>query len=125
MAYFKHIPTDGQKGKITYNSSIVRGIVSLAVSEVSGVAVISKKRKGDRKTNKPKDLKESIRINFDKDGISVDVAIKVYYGYNVPDIAFKIQENIKHSVESMSEFKITRVDVHVEGVIFQDEEQAE
>lgn len=119
MSVFKHIPTGGQKGKITYNAGIVSGIVSLAVSEVDGVALLYKKKRGFIKRSGTK--KEGVKINFEDDGIYVDVSIKVYYGYNVPDIAFKIQQNIKHNVESMSEFKIANVDVHVLGVIFQED----
>jgi uncharacterized alkaline shock family protein YloU len=119
MATFKHIPTNGQKGKITYNAGIVSGIVSLAVSEVDGVALLYKNKKSLIKRGNTK--KEGVKINFEKDGIYVDVSIKVYYGYNVPDIAFKIQQNIKHNVEAMSEFKIANVDVHVFGIIFQEE----
>ena len=37
-------------------------------------------------------------------------------------MAFKIQESIKHNVESMTEYKIAQVDVKVLGVIFDDEE---
>jgi len=119
MATFKHIPTNGEKGKITYNAGIVSGIVSLAVSEVNGVALLYKNKKSLIKRGNTK--KEGVKINFEKDGIYVDVSIQVYYGYNVPDIAFKIQQNIKHNVESMSEFKIANVDVHVLGIIFQEE----
>jgi len=119
MATFKHIPTNGQKGKITYNAGIVSGIVSLAVSEVDGVALLYKNKKNLIRRGNTK--KEGVKINFEKDGIYVDVSIKVYYGHNVPDIAFKIQQNIKHNVESMSEFKIANVDVHVLGIIFQEE----
>lgn len=119
MASFKHIPTNGEKGKITYNTGIVSGIVSLAVSEVDGVALLYKNKKNLIKRSNTR--KEGVKVNFEKDGIYVDVAIKVYYGYNVPDIAFKIQQNIKHNVEAMSEFKIAKVDVHVLGVIFQEQ----
>lgn len=30
MAFFKRVPSDGQKGKVSYNSGIVSGIVQLA-----------------------------------------------------------------------------------------------
>lgn len=115
MANFKKVPSDGHKGKISYNTGIVNGIVSLAVSEISGVSLPSKNKKS--KLNK----KDGIRINIEKGEIYVDVSVLVDYGYNVPDVAFKIQENIKHNVESMSEFKIANIDVHVLGVLFKEE----
>lgn len=119
MATYKHYFSNGHKGKITYNKGIVSGIVSLAVSEVEGVALLYKNKK--RLLWRGSTRKEGVKVNFEKDGIYVDVSVKVFYGFNVPDIAFKIQQNIKHNVEAMSEFKIVKVDVHVLGVIFKDE----
>ena len=112
MSTFKKVPSDGQKGKISYNSSIVEAIVSIAVSEISGVTLCTKGRK------------TGIRVNFEKDGIFVDVSVNLAYGHNVPDVAYRIQESVKHNVEAMSEFKITKVDVHVNGVIFPEEANA-
>jgi len=113
MSTFKKVPSQGQKGKISYNSSIVEAIVSIAVSEISGVTLNTKGRG------------TGIRVNFEKDGgIFVDVSVNLSYGHNVPDVAFRIQESVKHNVEAMSEFKITKVDVHVNGVIFPEEQNA-
>ena len=81
MSIFKQVPSDGQKGKVSYNSGIVTGIVNLAVSEVEGVELLAGKKKG-------------LKLYFEKDGIYADISVKVDYGYNVPDVAFKIQETL-------------------------------
>ena len=44
MAHIR--PDNTQKGKISYNAGFVRGIVSLAVSEVDGVSFRVSKNKG-------------------------------------------------------------------------------
>lgn len=105
MAHMKHDPTSSQKGKVSYNSGIVAGIVALAISEVEGVSLLSTKNKG-------------IKLNFDKQGIIADIGVKVDYGYNVPSLAFKIQQSIKNNVESMTNYKVAKVDVHVQDVEF-------
>lgn len=107
MAHIRHDPTSTQKGKITYNSNIVIGIVALAIGEVEGVSLLNTKNKG-------------IKLNFDKTGISADIGVKVNYGYNVPSLAFRIQQSIKHNVESMTKYKVVKVNVHVQDVDFQD-----
>ncbi|MBO6262644.1 MAG: Asp23/Gls24 family envelope stress response protein [Clostridia bacterium] len=53
--------------------------------------------------------------------MNVSVIVNIYYGYSIPDVAYNIQQNIKHSVESMSKYKIGNIDVKVNGVIFPDE----
>ena len=48
----------------------------------------------------------------------MDISVIAYYGYKVPELAFRIQQNIKQMVESMTKYKIAKVDVHVTSVIF-------
>jgi len=105
MAHIRRDPSSTQKGKVSYNSGIVSGIVALAISEVEGVSLLSTKNKG-------------IKLNFDKQGIMADIGVRVDYGYNVPSLAFRIQQSIKHNVESMTNYKVAKVDVHVDDVVF-------
>lgn len=101
-------------GKIVYNSSIVKGIVSLAVTDVDGVA-----SRVDR-NGKPLS-KEEVKITFsDVKDVEVDVSVSVKYGFNIPDVAYNIQQSIKHNVETMSDYKIKNVDVHVVDVVFEE-----
>lgn len=108
MAHIRHDPTSTQKGKITYNSGIVSGIVALAVNEVEGVSLVNNKNKG-------------VKLIFDKQGIIADICVKVGSDSNVSSLAFKIQQSIKHNVESMTKYKVSKVDVHVQDVTFSDE----
>jgi uncharacterized alkaline shock family protein YloU len=105
MAHIRHDPTSLQNGKITYNTGIVNGIVALAINEVEGVSLLSNKNKG-------------IKLTFDKKGIIADISVKVDYDYDVPSLAFRIQQSIKHNVESMTRYKVSGVDVHIADVHF-------
>jgi uncharacterized alkaline shock family protein YloU len=40
------------------------------------------------------------------------------YGYNVPELAYRIQQTVKQSVENMTHFKVAQVDVHIKDVLF-------
>lgn len=108
MATFKRNSSSERKGKVTYNSKIVNGIVSLAVSDVAGVSLVKDGNK----------LLDSIKIALNGDSLAIDVTVDLIYGYNVSDVAFNIQQNIKHNVESMSKYKVASVDVHVKSVSF-------
>ena len=54
----------------------------------------------------------------EKDGIYADVSVVVKYGYNVPELAYRIQQSVKQSVENMTHYKVAEVDVHVLDVVF-------
>ena len=107
MAHIRHDPTATQNGKITYNPGIVSGIVAIAVNEVEGVTLLNNKNKG-------------IKLNFDKQGIIADISVQVDSNSNVSALAFKIQQSIKHNVESMTNYKVAKIDVHIQDVNFPD-----
>ena len=105
MAHIRHDPTTTQKGNITYNSGIVTGIVAIAIGEVEGVSLLDSKNKG-------------IKLSFEKQDIAADVSVMVDSTANVSSLAFKIQQSIKHNVESMTNYKVSKVDVHIQDVNF-------
>ncbi len=105
MSNFKLTANDKQKGKIVYNAGIVQNIVQLAVAEVEGTLPAEGKKGG-------------ISLYLERDGIYVDVSVGVKYGYNVPELAYRVQQSVKASVENMTRFKVAEVNVHIQDVVF-------
>lgn len=97
-------------GTINYNSDIVYSIVEIAVQEVDGVYSIMPNK--------------GLRLDFEKDGVYVDVSVTVKYSNRIPDLAFRIQQSIKQAVESMTKYRIVKIDVHVQDVVFPEEAPA-
>lgn len=116
---------DENKGQLTCNRNILLSIITLATKEINGVSqlyegFLSKTKKFFSK----KDCK-GVKIKFDlNSNLVIDVYVKVYYGYNVPELAFKIQENIKNNISSMVDMKTAKVNVHIIGVDFAKEDLA-
>lgn len=98
---------EDKNGKVVYNAGIVRGIVALAIDDVEGAQPLSGKKRG-------------ISLYIEKDGIYADVSVIVKYGYNIPELAYRIQQSIRQNVENMTKYKVAKVDVHVEDVVFED-----
>ena len=96
---------DKQSGKVVYNAGIIQNIVALAVQEVEGTLLIPGKR-------------NSINLYVDKDGVYADVSVIVKYGYDVPELAYRIQQSVKHNVENMTKYRVAKVNVHVQDVVF-------
>ncbi len=105
MSNIKLTSNNQQSGKIVYNAGIVQNIVALAVAEVEGTVPMQGKKNG-------------ISLYLEKDGIYADVSVVVKYGFNVPELAYRIQQSVKQSVENMTHFKVAQVDVHVLDVVF-------
>lgn len=105
MFNIKLNPKDGENGKVVYNAGIVHNIVALAIAEVEGALLVQGKRNG-------------ISLYLEKDGIYADVSVVVKQGCNVPELAYRIQQSVKQSVENMTKYKVAEVDVHVRDVVF-------
>lgn len=99
-----------ESGTISYSHSILKNIITLAIKEVKGVASLY--RSG------AKNAYSGVKIEFVGDTVIADIAVNIYYGYSVPDVAFKIQENVKRSIETMTEYKVRSVNVSVLSVTF-------
>ncbi len=116
------IEIDDEKSKdnVTYKKNVVMSIVSLATQEINGIASISRNSVSAVKSMFNKNINRGIIVDFDENAVSIEVFVNVMFGYSVKDVAFRVQENIKSSVESMTEFKVSSVNVHVIGVTFSD-----
>lgn len=111
------------KGKITCNRNILLSIITLATKEINGVSGLFDGFLAKTKKVFVKNDSKGVKIKFDINShLIIDVYVKVYYGYNVPEIAFRIQENIKNNISSMVDMKTAKVNVHVIGVDFMKEE---
>ncbi len=113
MAIYKRNTDEERKGKVTYNAGIVKGIIALAVNEVAGVSLKKRKRR---------DKLDEVKIEFVGEVVTVDVSCEITYGYNVPDVAYNIQQSVKHNIESMSKYKVNAVNVHIDGVTFNEDQ---
>ena len=88
---------------LLYGRNVVKDIIILAAKEIGGVACLQGK---------------GIRAEIFGKNINVDVYLVIEFGNSVPDVAYRVQENIKRSVETMTEYKIDTVNINVLGVRF-------
>ncbi len=105
MSNFRLTSENKQSGKTVYNAGIIEDIVALAIAEVEGTLPSQSKRNG-------------ISLYLEKDGVYADVSVVVKYGYNIPELAYRIQQSVKQSVENMTRFRVAEVDVHIQDVVF-------
>ncbi len=112
------VADEKSKDSVTYKKNVVISIVSLATQEINGIASISRNSVSALKSTFSKNMNRGIIVEFDETQVIIDVFVNVKFGYSVRDVSFRVQENIKSSVESMTEFKVKSINVHVVGVTF-------
>ena len=103
-------------GKISLDRKILVSIINLAAKEINGVESVTN-------TNRPwikkvfKKYDDGVEIKFEQNGaLTVDVYLNLYVGYNVPDVAYRVQENIRNSLATMVALKPLKINIHVNNV---------
>ncbi|MBQ7328037.1 MAG: Asp23/Gls24 family envelope stress response protein [Clostridia bacterium] len=104
---------DTNNGKITLDRKILSSIINLAAKEINGVESVTNTERSwfKRLFNRYDD---GVEIKFEKNGaLTIDVYLNIYVGYNVPDIAYRVQENIRNSLATMVALKPLKINIHV------------
>lgn len=110
------------KGDVKFEKNIVLSVINLATKEIAGVSSLVLNYGSCLSRLFNKNLYEGVKITYQNSVPSVDVYINVYYGFNVSEIAYRVQENIKNSIASMIDMNIDTINVHVLGADFSHEE---
>lgn len=126
MAIRKQKLVESEEGSLSYKRSVVLSIVKLATQEINGIASLCGNAFPFWKKLLNKNYNRGIVIEFGEDNeVYVEVYVNVLFGYSVKDVAFRVQENIKSSIESMTEFKVSSINVNVVGVVFVESEESQ
>lgn len=108
----KVVSKNDGNGKVVYSSEIIKNVVDCALDEVDGVVKYVKGEKSQKQS------RNYVKIDHVGDNLYIDVFVKLKNNVNVSDVASTVQHTIKNSLETMTEFKVKDVNVHVVDVDF-------
>lgn len=113
-------------GDIKISDDVIATLAVKAAKEIEGVtgmvggivgniaaAVLGKK---DASRGVDVDMKEGVAV--------ITLHIKVKYGMKIPEIAWKVQENVKTMVESITGISVDKINISVEAVDFAEDAPA-
>jgi len=114
-------------GELRIANEVVGVIAGLAATEVEGVAGMSGGLAGGiAEMLGRRNLSKGVKVEVGEEQAAIDLFVIVEYGVRIPDVAWKIQENVKRAIEIMTGLEVVEVNVHVQGVNFpQVEERVE
>lgn len=113
-------------GDIRIANEVVAVIAGLAAVEVEGVAGMSGGIAGGiAELLGRKNLAKGVKVEVGEAQAAVDLFVVVDFGVRIPDVSWHIQENVKRAIETMTGLDVVEVNVHVQGVHFQQEERPE
>ena len=104
-------------GTVKIANDVVTMIAGLAATEVSSVSAmvgnITNELMGKVGMKKqPKGVKVDI---IDKT-VSVELAVNLDYGFNIPTTCSKVQEKVKSAIETMTGLEVADVNIRIVGI---------
>jgi uncharacterized alkaline shock family protein YloU len=104
-------------GMIRIHKNVVASIASLAATEIEGVKRIGGDFKSGLMEIMGRKQSFSIKVEIDKnDEIKVDIPVVIKYGFNLPEVANKVQENVRQALEKMTNLAIKDININVQAI---------
>lgn len=104
-------------GTVKIANDVVAMIAGLAATEVEGVGAmvgnITNELMG--KVGMKKQTK-GVKVDILDGNVSVELAVTMEYGFNIPTTCNKVQEKVKNAIETMTGFKVSDVNIRIVGI---------
>lgn len=104
-------------GIIRIHDNVIASIAAVAATEIEGVKAIgSNFRIGILEFLEKKSV-SAIKVEKDKNAeITILIPLIIKYGFNIPEIANRVQESVRNALEKMTNLSIKDINVSVQGV---------
>ena len=104
-------------GVVQIADDVVAMIASLAATEVQGVNAMAGNITNELMSKVGmKKLTKGVRVDLQEDGVTVDLAINMDYGYNIPATCQQVQNKVKTAVENLTGLTCNNVNIRIAGV---------
>lgn len=101
-------------GTVKIANDVVAMIAGLAATEVEGVSAMVGNIPNELmgKVGMKKRTK-GVKIDILDGNVSVDLAVTLEYGFNIPTTCTKVQEKVKNAIETMTGFTVSDVNIRI------------
>ena len=104
-------------GNIKIHKNVIASIASIAAVEIDGVKRVGGDFRSGILELIGKKALMVIKVDIDKnDEMRLEVPLVIKYGFNIPDIANKAQENIRNALEKMTNLSIKYININVQAI---------
>lgn len=105
-------------GAIKIHNNVIASIAYLATLETDGVSRICDDVRSTLTHLLGKKTKSgAIGVRSEKpEGVSVTIPLVVKYGFNIPEVALKIQERVKATIEEATNLSVKDIIIKIKGV---------
>lgn len=111
---------DENIGSVKIADDVVASIASLATREVEGVSAMAGNVTGELMSRVGiRNMQKGVKVDILGGNVTVDLAVTVEFGYNIPATCQKVQSKVKAAIENMTGLTVTDVNIRIAGVNMQ------
>ena len=104
-------------GEVRIADSVVANIAVLAAKETEGVFDTVNNAANEIMTKVGmKSAAKGVRVAIVDGVVTVDLALIMQYGYNIPSTCKSVSEKVKNSIENMTGLTVDDVNIRIAGV---------
>ena len=104
-------------GTIKIHKNVIASIASIAAVEIDGVKRIGGDLKSGLYELVGKKALASIKVEIDRnEEVKIEIPLVIRYGFNVPDIAARVQENVRAALDKMTNLTVKDINVNVQSI---------
>lgn len=121
----KNMNNEINMGIVKISDEVVGVIAGLATTEINGIVGMSASLVGGitQILTGKKNLSKGVKVSVGENNAAIDLFVVVEYGVRIPDVALKVQQNVKRAVESITGLEVSAVNIHVQNVMISKAEE--
>ena len=112
----------GNNTQLSVSTEVLEKMAELAALEITGVKGISKKAIDIKGAIKSKSVVKGVKVESVNGAIAINIYICVDANTKIREVAEAVQNNVKDKIQTMTGSAVTRVNVNVEDVNFEEAE---
>ncbi len=113
-------------GTVKISEDVVGVIAGIAASEIEGVTGLNTATSGGitQVFTGKRNVNKGVKITISEGHAVIDMMLSTEYGYNIPDVVKKVQENVKETVESITGLAVDEINIFVTNITVKKQEPA-
>ena len=104
-------------GSVQIADDVVAMIASLAATEIDGVSALVGNITNELMSKVGmKKLTKCVKVDIIENVVTIDLAIILEYGFNIPKTCQKVQDKVKTAIETMTGLTVSDVNIRISSV---------
>ncbi|MGN0325750.1 MAG: Asp23/Gls24 family envelope stress response protein [Lachnospiraceae bacterium] len=104
-------------GSVQIADDVVAMIASLAATEIDGVSALVGNITNELMSKVGmKKLTKGVKVDIIENVVTIDLAIILEYGFNIPKTCQKVQDKVKTAIETMTGLTVSDVNIRISSV---------